>query len=63
LKECVQNSLLNEKTKKSTLSLIRKYENYCSKELAKNIKVNLNLKKFNQFITLKMFIILFVIKK
>jgi integrase len=37
LQECVQNSLLNEKTKKSTLSLIRKYENYCSKELAKNI--------------------------
>ena len=38
LQECVQNSLLNEKTKKSTLSLIRKYENYCSKELAKKIE-------------------------
>ena len=38
LQECVQNSLLNEKTKTSTLSLIRKYEEYCSKELSKNIE-------------------------
>lgn len=36
--EVVENSLLNEKTKKSTLSLIRQYKDYCSKKLEQDMK-------------------------
>ena len=32
LEECVNRSFLNKKTKKSTLSLINKYTNYCNNE-------------------------------
>jgi len=38
LEEVVNNSLLDDKTKKSTLSLIKKYKTYCNKKLQSNIE-------------------------
>ena len=37
LDEVVENSLLNNKTKKSTMSLINQYKKYCNEKLEKNI--------------------------
>ena len=37
LEEVVQNSLLNNKTKKSTMSLINQYKKFCKEKLENNI--------------------------
>ena len=40
LEEVVDNSLLNSRTKKSTISLINKYSNYCKNKLEQTINSN-----------------------
>lgn len=52
LDEVVENSLLNEKTKKSTMSLINQYKKYCNDKLECNIRTKKGDIKADKLISL-----------
>ena len=52
LDEVIENSLLNPKTKRSTLSLIKKYQEYCKEQLEKKISNSNSDLKSNEIKTL-----------